>query len=386
MYSYFYQSNLLYHSFYSRLFQIKTPHIDTDIGIDLLLIVSMNGKEILQIQIQSGVRELIEDIDFLRIKFGHNHVQIITPKVETRLRLGHKAAIPMKLQFIYENMVVIILTYEMSYPSESPMNIEMIKYENNHSNVDRNDQITYSDASSTTSTIITEGVIDFMINDLKIKCQERDKNGVFLRTSSLCDYLHDYFIHHKLLPIPTPSTSVSSGVTSVVIGEATSVESATIQSELESDYKQKSESNVTEQYFACGCCRQLLFQLSDTVTHIPPKSSSISNCTSYFLNDAPSWLLINGSDQINGKIVCPKCSSKLGHWSWAGLQCGCTSWVTPAFQIIKSKVDMKMTMITVTDSKVDNVIINSGSSGNSGVTINDDMNASIDEAADDADY
>ena len=41
----------------------------------------------------------------------------------------------------------------------------------------------------------------------------------------------------------------------------------------------------------------------------------------------------------DGKIACPKCSTRVGNYNWSGMQCSCGAWITPAFQVIKSKVD-----------------------------------------------
>ena len=41
----------------------------------------------------------------------------------------------------------------------------------------------------------------------------------------------------------------------------------------------------------------------------------------------------------SGIIKCKKCSLKLGEFFDKGTQCSCGSWVVPAVQIVKSKVD-----------------------------------------------
>ncbi|XP_014227363.1 dual specificity protein phosphatase MPK-4-like [Trichogramma pretiosum] len=44
--------------------------------------------------------------------------------------------------------------------------------------------------------------------------------------------------------------------------------------------------------------------------------------------------------KVDGKLNCPKCSSKLGSFSWiSGSQCPCGSKIAPAFYLIPSKVD-----------------------------------------------
>ena len=66
-------------------------------------------------------------------------------------------------------------------------------------------------------------------------------------------------------------------------------------------------------------------------------------CTSHFLAvDAPSALhgaLIATDAGDQGDLCCPKCKARVGYFSWYGLQCACGAWVTPAIQVIKSKVD-----------------------------------------------
>jgi dual specificity phosphatase 12 len=43
--------------------------------------------------------------------------------------------------------------------------------------------------------------------------------------------------------------------------------------------------------------------------------------------------------QVDGKLACPKCTVRLGSYTWSGMQCSCGAWVAPAFQVVKSKVD-----------------------------------------------
>ncbi|KAI7936887.1 hypothetical protein MJO28_015786 [Puccinia striiformis f. sp. tritici] len=72
----------------------------------------------------------------------------------------------------------------------------------------------------------------------------------------------------------------------------------------------------------------------------PPLSTSI-DCGSYFVEPL-SWMgnaLQDGN--LHGKLICPNkhCCSKLGSFDWAGSQCSCGAWITPGFQILRSKVD-----------------------------------------------
>ena len=125
--------------------------------------------------------------------------------------------------------------------------------------------------------------------------------------------------------------------------------------------------------FKCGKCRKSLFNdkqlilfhensAKDTYSHKRKKYNSVNTteCTSFFLNI--ERLMNNKSNNEEKKdidfieqfklvmeehnmkldsciIKCKKCSLKLGEFFEKGTQCSCGSWVVPAVQIVKSKVD-----------------------------------------------
>ncbi|OWK63984.1 Dual specificity protein phosphatase 12 [Lonchura striata] len=77
-------------------------------------------------------------------------------------------------------------------------------------------------------------------------------------------------------------------------------------------------------------------------------------CTSYFIEPV-QWMEpallgihINTCLRLSSafflQLLCPKCTWKLGSFSWRGDQCSCGRWVTPAFQIHKSRVDEVRTL------------------------------------------
>ncbi|KAG2187440.1 hypothetical protein INT44_005128 [Umbelopsis vinacea] len=67
-------------------------------------------------------------------------------------------------------------------------------------------------------------------------------------------------------------------------------------------------------------------------------ATSMNNCSSYFI-EPMEW--INGLDQwnIEGRLDCPRCHTKLGSYCWSGAQCSCGRWVTPAFTLHRKQVD-----------------------------------------------
>lgn len=64
----------------------------------------------------------------------------------------------------------------------------------------------------------------------------------------------------------------------------------------------------------------------------------MKKCSSYFLEGALDWM---DASQVEGKLHCPKCGHRVGTLKWAGGQCSCGTWVTPAIQISMGKVDRR---------------------------------------------
>ena len=120
-------------------------------------------------------------------------------------------------------------------------------------------------------------------------------------------------------------------------------------------------SNLTR--YACRICRSVLFGVEDQED--PPHSQSLHDfrkkrqkvgysnagktCQNYCIAQPLPWM--DGCSGVEGKLHCPKCKTKVGHYSWTGAQCSCGTWVTPAIMIPLSKVDeMKPTMAAAESS------------------------------------
>ena len=103
----------------------------------------------------------------------------------------------------------------------------------------------------------------------------------------------------------------------------------------------------------CKICGQALFTGEHVLQHDPTEKGiksrgTVVQCTSVFLDEFPEKLvdgkLIEDESEeskTEGKFKCPKCDARVGHWNWSGSQCSCGAWVTPAFQITSSKIDIK---------------------------------------------
>ncbi|NWW33010.1 DUS12 phosphatase, partial [Panurus biarmicus] len=116
----------------------------------------------------------------------------------------------------------------------------------------------------------------------------------------------------------------------------------------------------TEVLYRCRKCRRALFRSSSILSHMEgigptafahkriTDSARLSGngqekCTSYFIEPV-QWMEPALLGVMEGQLLCPKCTSKLGSFSWRGDQCSCGRWVTPAFQIHKSRVDEVRTL------------------------------------------
>ncbi|XP_063999036.1 dual specificity protein phosphatase 12 isoform X2 [Pogoniulus pusillus] len=116
----------------------------------------------------------------------------------------------------------------------------------------------------------------------------------------------------------------------------------------------------TEVLYRCRKCRRALFRSSSILSHTegrgptafahkrPTDSAQLcgdgrEKCTSYF-TEPVQWMEPALLGVLEGQLLCPKCTSKLGSFSWRGEQCSCGRWVTPAFQIHKSRVDEVRTL------------------------------------------
>ncbi|NXT95412.1 DUS12 phosphatase, partial [Anhinga rufa] len=111
----------------------------------------------------------------------------------------------------------------------------------------------------------------------------------------------------------------------------------------------------TEVLYRCRKCRRALFRSSSILSHTEGSGPTAfahkritgsaqlcgdgrEKCTSYF-TEPVQWMQPALLGVMEGQLLCPKCTSKLGSFSWRGEQCSCGRWVTPAFQIHKSRVD-----------------------------------------------
>lgn len=126
--------------------------------------------------------------------------------------------------------------------------------------------------------------------------------------------------------------------TSSEVGEATKVE------------------NNRSPAYRCKKCRRIVALQEHVVDHIPGEGetsfgwhkrksgnpfnkSNESECSSIFIEPL-RWMKDVEEGALEGKLSCAHCDARLGYFNWAGIQCSCGSWITPAFQLHKSRVDI----------------------------------------------
>lgn len=86
--------------------------------------------------------------------------------------------------------------------------------------------------------------------------------------------------------------------------------------------------------YRCGKCRRVLALESNLILH----KDKGKNCTKTYFLEPIAWM--NVTQEIQGKLHCPKCKHKVGSFSWImGSKCPCGVQVAPAFYLVPSKVD-----------------------------------------------
>ncbi|KAK4796166.1 hypothetical protein SAY86_028492 [Trapa natans] len=106
--------------------------------------------------------------------------------------------------------------------------------------------------------------------------------------------------------------------------------------------------------YRCKNCRRIVASRENVVDHIPGegetsfewhkrKSGNPFNrddeyeCSSLFIEPL-RWMKAVEEGAPEGKLFCAHCDARLGYFNWSGMQCSCGSWITPAFQLHKSRI------------------------------------------------
>lgn len=106
--------------------------------------------------------------------------------------------------------------------------------------------------------------------------------------------------------------------------------------------------------YRCRRCRQMVATQEYVVTHKvgrgdghfgTRKRSDVDvddkkpECSLCIFVEPMKWMKAVEEGYISHKLYCMGCNALLGPFNWAGMQCACGTWVIPAFQLTKSKLD-----------------------------------------------
>jgi len=172
--------------------------------------------------------------------------------------------------------------------------------------------------------------------------------------------LEPSYDHHTTPTIDNDTTILNKNLIIINEGNETEEHKTTSISSVDEaliSHKDEPLLDPTQTRYACKMCRTKLFancHLEDPPHPIGKHGfssrkqkgsnhrgggSSSDPCHSYFLASALDWMA-DISSSVEGKLNCPKCNAKLGLYNWTGSQCSCGTWVVPAIQIQKGRVDV----------------------------------------------
>ncbi|KAF2303049.1 hypothetical protein GH714_012944 [Hevea brasiliensis] len=105
--------------------------------------------------------------------------------------------------------------------------------------------------------------------------------------------------------------------------------------------------------YRCKKCRRLVASAENIVSHERGKGEQCfkwkkrsgdpferepAECSSIFVEPMKGMQTVQ-EGFVGEKLQCMGCKARLGSFNWAGMQCNCGTWVNPAFQLHKSRLD-----------------------------------------------
>ncbi|XP_052171771.1 uncharacterized protein LOC127787806 [Diospyros lotus] len=108
--------------------------------------------------------------------------------------------------------------------------------------------------------------------------------------------------------------------------------------------------------YRCKKCRRVVALQENVLDHVPGEGETSFEwhkrrsgnpfnkndeieCSSIFVEPL-RWMTTVQEGALEGKLLCAHCEARLGYFNWSGIQCSCGSWITPAFQLHKGRVDV----------------------------------------------
>lgn len=287
--------------------------------------MELDGRDKADMQRTLGTREIVEELDRLRLTFGFDTVKVLTPFVESKLRDGQipqrnlKVSVAINeenLSFLKGLSLAIEMTFMIGFPA-----------------VAVNTEVAFKNGSD-----VGDEVLDNFKLRVKNYTEKPTKTGGLPKPVEI---LIVSIIEARGLDVHfQPEVEVvEESEVGTTAEETAEVPQAPVPTTLASSvFTQPMNEFDSSSVFCCKICSTELFDASMLNEHSAPENAKFS-CSSYFLEEAPEWLDLTKVE--SDKMYCKKCNTRVGSWSWAGGRCGCKAWVAPAFQVIKSKVDPK---------------------------------------------
>lgn len=253
----------------------------------------MNGRERAVRQIRAGVRDLVTEIDGLKMALGFSNVDMQTTRAEITLRKGERARIPVVLTCtLPEDGLEVTFSFPTPYPDE-PFEVQNIAY---------SPERIYDEEH--------RARIHELCSNLEYRI-EQDINS----SLDFINYVRNIpnfsqAINEWGLPQPDAESAEETGPRAIESEEQQKLECRGC------DMDDNAAEDSCYRSFSCRMCRAHLFTDLDLDLHKRDKS-----CLTLFLSN-PKQSSSAASEQ-GGKIACPACKAKLGAWSWLGTQCSC---------------------------------------------------------------
>lgn len=310
----------------------------------------MDGVSKAKLQESIGVRAIVQDIDTLRIKLGFDNVTVLTPIVEVRLRSAVIAQKPLRLICTISDTIKLDLTFPPGYPKlhliVAVTDFHDIVIDNltislqEYCQSEKSDKDFNSESENVVLEAKAAGIYPKageVILFLKQILEEAAKQLKDTDQYGLNDVEND---------INRCNTNDIHNLNNIINDELEnmSIKPDILCSENGNEDKNEDENDI---YYSCMKCSCFLFNNNEIEKHIPcqkdidRRKGLLVPCSSLFLSAMPTCLQGINTSENSFKILCPKCSNKLGLGCWTGSQCSCGQWITPSFQFINSKIDMK---------------------------------------------
>ncbi len=257
----------------------------------------MNGVDLAKLHVAKGTRPIIDDIDELRIVFGFDVIEVLTPIVESRLRGGLYTLRPLSLNCnLKDRNVNVTLTFQSGFP-KVPLEVKIAYNTATENGENREDTVT--------------------------QLANASENEVYIRAVPLVKQIRDLF---PVVEVIETSSSALNETINATDELDTSLDQLELNSE-ETDQtdtpKQPTDEGYENAIYTCRMCRALLFTHDELHSHSKTNYTSFA-CTSFYLTEPPAHLalsttngvIIEGESQgsfqaVSGKLIC-KCSARVG--------------------------------------------------------------------------